>query len=298
MTAVWKTISVILIASCWSVAGLGQARDVPLPAHKPGYVVMPEKRSDTAEIEVPEPRASDSDADDEPISPARGQAAIEAEPPLPDRAPPPSMRRPKRAAEKYGPPPPPESWKPQLVTDAKNECAKLLTTNDYAFEALDPLKEGVCGAPAPIRLSSIILVQEVKIRPSARVTCPLAHALRKWMIEVVQPRAKELLKDQIVSLRNVASYHCRTRYNDPTQRMSHHAFAKAIDISEFTTEKGDRITLTKDWNGEISRSKFLKEIHKGACKFFGTVLGPEANAAHKSHFHFDMAKRRFSSYCQ
>ena len=298
MSAVWKTVSVILMASCYSVAGFGQTRNVPLPSHKPGYVVVPEKRSGAAKTEAPESREAEPDGDDDPVSPVQSEATLDAGPPIPEQAPPPSLRRPKRAAEKYGPPRPPESWNPQLIAEAKQECTELLTTDDYDFKALEPLKEGVCGAPAPIRLLSIKSAQEVKILPSARVTCPLAHALRKWMIEVVQPRAKELLKDQIVSLRNVASYHCRTRYNDPTQRMSHHAFAKALDISEFTTARGEQISLTKDWDGEASRSKFLKEIHKGACKFFGTVLGPEANAAHKSHFHFDMAKRRFSSYCQ
>lgn len=43
---------------------------------------------------------------------------------------------------------------------------------------------------------------------------------------------------------------------------------------------------------------FLKRVHKEACGFFGTVLGPEANEAHRDHFHFDMAARRRSNYCE
>ena len=35
-------------------------------------------------------------------------------------------------------------------------------------------------------------------------------------------------------------------------------------------------------------AEFLVEVHDGACKDFGTVLGPLANAAHKNHFHLDM----------
>ena len=38
-------------------------------------------------------------------------------------------------------------------------------------------------------------------------------------------------------------------------------------------------------------SAFLFEIHEGACKLFGTVLGPLSNAAHKDHFHYDLAAR-------
>lgn len=44
--------------------------------------------------------------------------------------------------------------------------------------------------------------------------------------------------------------------------------------------------------------KFLRALHRGACKHFGTVLGPEANNAHREHFHFDLHPRRHSNYCQ
>lgn len=44
--------------------------------------------------------------------------------------------------------------------------------------------------------------------------------------------------------------------------------------------------------------EFLKALHEGACGIFTTVLGPLANAAHHDHFHFDLATRRRSAYCQ
>lgn len=46
------------------------------------------------------------------------------------------------------------------------------------------------------------------------------------------------------------------------------------------------------------RSLFLRGIHEEACGVFGTVLGPEANAAHANHFHLDMAPRRHSAFCE
>nr|WP_244505655.1 extensin family protein [Methyloceanibacter stevinii] len=39
-------------------------------------------------------------------------------------------------------------------------------------------------------------------------------------------------------------------------------------------------------------------MHGDACKVFWTVLGPEANAAHRDHFHLDMRKRRYVRICQ
>ena len=47
-----------------------------------------------------------------------------------------------------------------------------------------------------------------------------------------------------------------------------------------------------------AEAQFLRRLHQGACGVFGTVLGPEANEAHRDHFHFDLAHRRNSAYCQ
>jgi hypothetical protein len=47
-----------------------------------------------------------------------------------------------------------------------------------------------------------------------------------------------------------------------------------------------------------AETAFLRRLHKGACGIFGTVLGPEANAAHRDHFHFDLAARKHSALCE
>ncbi|MEO1206622.1 MAG: extensin family protein [Pseudomonadota bacterium] len=46
------------------------------------------------------------------------------------------------------------------------------------------------------------------------------------------------------------------------------------------------------------RARFLKEAHERACRIFGTTLGPEANNAHRNHFHVDLAPRKRSNYCE
>jgi hypothetical protein len=45
-------------------------------------------------------------------------------------------------------------------------------------------------------------------------------------------------------------------------------------------------------------SAFLRAAHASACKIFGTTLGPEANNAHRNHFHVDMAPRKTTKYCE
>ena len=51
-------------------------------------------------------------------------------------------------------------------------------------------------------------------------------------------------------------------------------------------------------NTPAARQNFLRRIHAGACRTFSTILGPEANEAHRNHFHVDMAERQSGSYCE
>jgi hypothetical protein len=43
---------------------------------------------------------------------------------------------------------------------------------------------------------------------------------------------------------------------------------------------------------ETTEAKFLREVRDGACEVFHGVLGPEFNAAHRSHFHLDMGRHK------
>src|SRR5208282_4658312 len=63
------------------------------------------------------------------------------------------MGKPAGAAPKLmGPPPPPERWTAAEVEAGRMECARLLSGLHALFEPLEPIKEGACGTPAPIRL--------------------------------------------------------------------------------------------------------------------------------------------------
>jgi hypothetical protein len=45
-------------------------------------------------------------------------------------------------------------------------------------------------------------------------------------------------------------------------------------------------------------ARFLRRLHAGACGPFGTVLGPEANEAHRDHLHLDLAPRKRTAFCE
>jgi hypothetical protein len=57
-------------------------------------------------------------------------------------------------------------------------------------------------------------------------------------------------------------------------------------------------TGTSDNVRRPAEASFLRRLHQGACGTFGTVLGPEANEAHRDHFHFDLAQRKRNAFCE
>ncbi|MEM1302950.1 MAG: extensin family protein, partial [Pseudomonadota bacterium] len=62
-------------------------------------------------------------------------------------------------------------------------------------------------------------------------------------------------------------------------------------------QDGTEISLLRDW-GRGANGTALRQMWQAACGPFGTVLGPEADAFHKDHFHFDTARYRSGSYCR
>lgn len=149
-----------------------------------------------------------------------------------------------------------------------------------------------CGIKNPV---SITGVAGVRLSTPARIDCTTAQALDKW---VRLSAAKELKsRGGLKELRVAASYACRTRNNQKGARMSEHSLGHAIDISGFTLGDGTSLTVLKDWkSGRYSRA--MRNMHKGACGIFGTVLGPNSDRFHQDHFHFDTARYRSGAYCR
>lgn len=259
------------------------------------------------------------------------------------------------------------AWRESEVAAARQRCAELLAGVALDYDALPPLREGRCGAPAPIRLRSVGRAPMVAIEPPATVTCTLAAALAVWLDKTVQPAARATLGAAVIKLGNASAYVCRNRYNGADTPLSEHALANALDISEFVLESGDAVTVLASWpraaaeapsspppnparlstaiatakpalesretaedaeaggvknnpfaaapaDPNVNRfvrpadaarpaapspaSSFVRQVHLEACQSFKTVLGPQANAAHKDHFHFDMKPRRGRALCE
>ncbi|MHA1547204.1 MAG: extensin-like domain-containing protein [Alphaproteobacteria bacterium] len=174
-------------------------------------------------------------------------------------------------------------------------CAASVGENSALYDPADPipLVEG-CGAALVVTLMQFGL-SGVAVRPAATTTCPMVAGLARWMDEVVQPAAAKHLNETVLSVRNVSSYVCRNRNGAKTGKRSEHAVANALDVAGFHLGSGRWVMVESGWaamapDGQTgaAQSDFMKEVHRGACKIFQTVLGPDANAAHRDHFHLDL----------
>ena len=104
--------------------------------------------------------------------------------------------------------------------------------------------------------------------------------------------AEQMLGSPLVKIETMGSYSCRNIAG--SEQRSAHARAEAIDVSAFVLADGRRIVLKRDWQGgDAATREFLRVVHKSACKRFGTVLGPEYNAAHEDHFHLEGTGAKF-----
>jgi peptidoglycan hydrolase-like protein with peptidoglycan-binding domain len=249
------------------------------------------------------------------------QLAATEEPPLPERNPAPGGPEQTPVAPSQSTTIP---WTETEIAEAKAKCSEALSSLTLNYEPLPPIKEGLCGAPAPILLKSLGYDPEVALDPPATVTCALAKALSAWLNESVQPQAKALFNSSVTKL-HVGSYTCRNRNGGADAPLSEHALANALDISDFVLGSGERIAVADSWPSDnpplpvpnpdrtssstVSMQRvsvrlddpkrgFLKSVHDDACGIFGTVLGPGADEAHKSHLHLDMKERRGGSFCQ
>lgn len=167
----------------------------------------------------------------------------------------------------------------------------------------DPDIQGAIVGAVPGRLKGCGVAEAVKVKSVAGVRlsqqsvmdCATAKALKSWINRGMK-RAVGNTGGGVAEIRVMAHYACRTRNSKKGAKISEHGKGRAIDIGGFTLRDGSKISVLNGWNGR--GSKALKRMHKAACGPFGTVLGPNANAAHRDHFHFDTARYRSGSYCR
>lgn len=124
------------------------------------------------------------------------------------------------------------------------------------------------------------------------VACPLASAFSAWARFGVDRAARQILGSPLARIETMGSYSCRNVAG--TGRLSAHSRAEAIDIGAFILADGRRISVIDGWSSRSAKEReFLRVVHGSACRRFGTVLGPDYNAAHRDHFHVELGNGSF-----
>lgn len=177
------------------------------------------------------------------------------------------------------------------------KCLSTLKANDIRFSPLPNQSfGGGCKTIDTVKLMQFA-TEASNLGP---MTCPLAANFAAWAKYAVRPAARQYLGSDVVRIETMGTYSCRNVVGGRGGRLSEHAFGNAVDVSAFVLKDGRRISVLTGWSGKADERAFLRRLHESACKRFGTVLGPNYNAAHANHFHFDMAKsmKDGSSFCR
>jgi hypothetical protein len=182
-----------------------------------------------------------------------------------------------------------EPWR----KDVEASCLRAGVVQESAFIAgRSSLTggDGYCGAVHPYQVSAVGN-GAVGLTPVALVNCQMVPALDDWVDRVVLPAAHAIYGVGVAQMKVLSSYSCRPMNNVVGAHLSEHGHANAVDIGAFLLTNGRTVSVLDGWNGSDADQQFLRAVHDGACGTFSTVLGPEANAEHRNHFHVDLMPR-------
>ena len=180
-------------------------------------------------------------------------------------------------------------WKLQSLAADPVACRQFLKLAGVTFtEVPDRSDQNFCHVRNALRMTH----GGPPLYPKSPVmACPVAAGLIVWHRHGLDPAAQATLGSPISRIDHLGTYNCRRQYGRATGRVSEHASANAIDIASFRLVDGTRISVLKDWDSATvepkSAAAFLRSAQSRACGIFKVVLGPQANAAHRDHFHFD-----------
>lgn len=174
----------------------------------------------------------------------------------------------------------------QCLASLRDHRSTFSTVPDQAFGA-------GCGINGAVVLTSLGGDEgQIALSSLGPVACPLASEFGAWARFGVDRAARQILGSPVTRIETMGSYACRNVAG--SGRRSAHAQARAIDIGGFTLADGRRISVLRDWNGgSEAEQHFLRVVHRSACRRFGTVLGPDYNAAHRDHLHLEEGSGSF-----
>ncbi len=193
---------------------------------------------------------------------------------------------------------------PDMLTDFKLSRAKgdpvrcnaALATTGMQYDTVPDRATGPgCGFENAVRMRQA----NVRLGAPLTLSCPMALSFFMWERHALQPAAAEHFGQPVVAIEHLGSYACRNvnrgEGETPGASRSRHATADALDVAGLTLRDGRRLSVRKDWVTAANEKSaapnegaaLLRDVHRGACRYFDGVLGPDYNAVHRDHFHLE-----------
>ncbi|MBX5199128.1 extensin [Rhizobium sp. NZLR10] len=316
------SILAILLAATAFLAGARLPPHGPLPQPRPdtGAATTPTPLPDKAEppapddVPAPQPKPDMKEpavpAPDQPAAPQTEPGNTEPAKPAPGEPmqgpplPPGRLEGPQAPAEENKPPAEQTLEEQHLTIESESdaehaECTAALKALGVVFKDAPRIDDGNgCGIDKPIIVSDAL--PGISLKPEATIRCPAALALARWMKESVIPAASAALPEQgrLTTVNQASAYICRLRNSAETGKISEHARGNAIDIASFHFEKGEDVAVRSRREDPTLTGAFQRTVSAAGCLYFTTVLDPESDAAHETHFHLDVIERKGAyRYC-
>lgn len=254
---------------------------VPVPEARPDTPpatppIPEEKPKEPSKASQPEPHP-----DSKPLEPATEPSS--QEPTLPSS-------ENKNASPAQTKAEPPEKEDPQAYA----ACLADLKEVGVEFSEAKPIDDSNgCGIDKPLTVRTVL--PGIKLAPEATMRCQTALALSRWAKASVLPAVEIAYgpnAPQITAFNQATSYACRNRNNAESGKISEHAHGNAIDIAGFTFSDGKTFVIEPREKDSTLVGAFERAVTASACLFFTTVLGPGSDAAHETHLHLDVIKRK------
>jgi hypothetical protein len=188
---------------------------------------------------------------------------------------------------------PPPRPRPIVPAQPPLQCYAALRAAGASFRPLPDSAQGNgCGMTGAVQLLDI----GTPVTNLGAMTCGLAERFTSWVRDAVQPAARGAFGVGVAKIESFGTYSCRPLNNQAGARLSEHGRANAVDVGAFVLKDGRRISVAADWSGSDEPARrFLRAVHDEGCRRFSVVLGPDANAFHRDHLHFDMGR---GPYCR
>jgi hypothetical protein len=248
----WSYATVGLTCGAALTAAIAVSSPTAHAQSEPGWgkaVVKPAARATTGALAKPTPGAAPAAEAAVPAKPAAPAAVVESQSHIPNR----TAEFPKLVTPSGAAPAATEVWSKAEIEAAQKQCVDLLKGLDLVAVGAEPIKQGECGAAAPIELVSVGSNPQVTFSPTVIVTCEMAKALHTWVTRDLQGLARKNLGAPLIRVDTMSSYSCRTAYGRAKNRLSEHGKANAIDIRAFVTAKAETTDVQADW-GKTQRA--------------------------------------------